>query len=192
MPPTPPTPQELLETLKAVKYPGFSRDIVSFGLVKDIQVGSTAVSVELATSSAKQEAIDVIRSEVERILGAATGLPVQVAVEQARAAAPAGAGTPRRRQPIPGVRHIVAIASGKGGVGKSTVAVNVACALAAGGHRVGLLDADVYGPSVPTMLGLEGQPAVREDRRIVPAEKFGLKAISMGMFLGEKSPGRIR
>jgi len=89
---------------------------------------------------------------------------------------------------IPGIKHVFAVASGKGGVGKSTVAVNVACALAQR-HAVGLLDADVYGPSVPMMLGLdEERPQVRPDRRIVPIEKFGLRAISMGMFVGERTP----
>ncbi len=95
---------------------------------------------------------------------------------------------PRARAPIPGVEHIVAVASGKGGVGKSTVAVNLACALAARGRRVGLLDADVYGPSVPMMLGVDAKPELKEDRRIVPVEKLGLKTISMGMFLGERTP----
>lgn len=191
MSPPPPTPQELLEQLKQVKYPGFSRDIVSFGLVKDIQVEAAGVTVELTTTSAKQHAIDEIRAEVARVVGAASGLPVEVTVvHQARPSGPTPGASegPHGRRPIDGVQHIVAIASGKGGVGKSTVAVNVACALAATGHRVGLLDADVYGPSVPTMLGLDSQPEVRQDRRIVPIEKFGLKAISMGMFLGDRTP----
>ncbi len=190
MTPPAPSPQDLLETLKQVKYPGFSRDIVSFGLIKDIQVGAAGVTVELATTSAKQHAIDEIQTEVERVLAEATGLPVNVTVHESRPSGPTpgAADGPRGRRPIDGVQHIVAIASGKGGVGKSTVAVNVACALAATGHRVGLLDADVYGPSVPTMLGLDGQPAVRQDRRIVPIEAFGLKAISMGMFLSDRAP----
>jgi ATP-binding protein involved in chromosome partitioning len=181
------TPQELLEELKKVRYPGFSRDIVSFGMVRDIQVGSAGVTVELATTSAREEVVATIRREVEALVAAATGLPVRVDVEQERPAAPAAA-APRQRTGIPGVRHVVAIASGKGGVGKSTVAVNVACALVRLGHRVGLLDADVYGPSVPIMLGLDEKPRVREDRRIVPVEKHGLRAISMGMFVGERTP----
>jgi ATP-binding protein involved in chromosome partitioning len=86
------------------------------------------------------------------------------------------------------VNAIVAVASGKGGVGKSTIAVNLACALARLGRDVGLLDADVYGPSVPLMLGLVDKPEVRPDKRIVPVERHGLKAISMGMFVGERTP----
>ena len=181
-----PTPHELLEVLKRVKYPGFSRDIVSFGIVRDIQVGSRGVTVDLAAPAATDETVAQIRSAVAAAVASATDLPVEVAIERAPRPAPVG---PRpARSGIPGVHAIVAIASGKGGVGKSTVAVNVACALAREA-RVGLLDADVYGPSVPIMLGLdEERPEVRPDRRIVPVEKFGLKAISMGMFVGERTP----
>jgi len=183
-----PTPQELLEALRQVKYPGFNRDIVSFGMVRDIQLGSRGVTVELTTSSANEQALDAIRREVAGIVGAATGLPVEIVVETTRPAAAAPSGPPRPKPGIPGVQSIVAVASGKGGVGKSTVAVNLACALAKQGLRTGLLDADVYGPSVSMMLGIEGAPPVGEDRRIVPAERHGVKAISMGMFLGERTP----
>ena len=180
------TPQDLLEALKQVRYPGFSRDIVSFGLVRDIQVGSRGVTVELVVS-ANDEAIAEIRQGVTAAIATATDLPLEIVIEQP--ARPTAAGPRPARTGIPGIRHIVAIASGKGGVGKSTVAVNVACGLTRLGHRTGLLDADVYGPSVPTMLGLtDEKPEVRPDRRIVPVEKFGLRAISMGMFVGERTP----
>jgi ATP-binding protein involved in chromosome partitioning len=181
------TPHELLEVLKRVKYPGFSRDIVSFGVVRDIQIGARGVSVDLATAAASDEIIAQIRADVEAAIAAVVDLPVEVAIE--RAPQPAAAAPRPARSGIPGVRAVVAVASGKGGVGKSTVAVNVACALAQGGASVGLLDADVYGPSVPIMLGLgDERPQVRPDRRIVPIEKFGLRAISMGMFVGERTP----
>ena len=180
------TPDELLEALKRVKYPGFSRDIVSFGMVKDIQISSRGVTVELALSAANEEIVARIRDEVATTIAVATDLPVEVVVQQAPR--PAATAPQAAREGIPGVRHIVAIASGKGGVGKSTVAVNVACALARLGHRVGLLDADVYGPSVPLMLGLDEKPGLHPDRRIVPVERFGLKVISMGMFVSERTP----
>jgi ATP-binding protein involved in chromosome partitioning len=170
-----------------VKYPGFNRDIVSFGMVRDIQIGSHGVTVELSTSSGTEEAMDAIRRGIADLIGAATGLPVEIVVETTRPEArPAASARPKPS--IPGVGAIVAVASGKGGVGKSTVAANLACALAAKGLRTGLLDADVYGPSVSMMLGIEGAPPVREDRRIVPAERFGVRAISMGMFVGERTP----
>jgi ATP-binding protein involved in chromosome partitioning len=185
-----PTPQELLEVLKQVKYPGFSRDVVSFGIVRDIQIGSSGVTAELALTSAKDEVVDAIRRDVQAALEAASGgLPVRVEIERAQPPPSPAMGAPRAKNGIPGVRHIVAVASGKGGVGKSTVAVNVACGLVALGHRVGLLDADVYGPSVPTMLGLvDVQPQIGADRRIMPIERFGLRAISMGLFLGDRTP----
>ncbi|MCC6763262.1 MAG: Mrp/NBP35 family ATP-binding protein [Deltaproteobacteria bacterium] len=182
-----PTPQELLEVLRRVKYPGFNRDIVSFGMVRDIQVGSRNVTIELSTTSENAEAMDAIRHEVAHLVREATGLAVEIVVETTRLATPPPS-APRPKPQIPGVGAIVAVASGKGGVGKSTVAANLACALAAKGLRTGLLDADVYGPSVATMLGIEGAPPVREDRRIVPAERHGIRAISMGMFLGERTP----
>jgi len=181
------TPHELLEVLKQVKYPGFSRDIVSFGIVRDIQIGSRGVTVELGAPAADDAVVDQIQRDVRAALSAATELPIEIAVE--RAARPAAVGPRPAKTGIPGVRSVVAVASGKGGVGKSTVAVNVACALAAQGLRVGLLDADVYGPSVPIMLGItDDRPEVRQDRRIVPIEKYGLRAISMGMFVGERTP----
>jgi ATP-binding protein involved in chromosome partitioning len=182
-----PTPQELLESLRQVKYPGFNRDIVSFGMVRDIQIGSRGVIIELTTTSANAEAMDAIRREIADVIGTSTGLPVEIVVETTQPTAPP-AGPPRPKPPIPGVGAIVAVASGKGGVGKSTVAANLACALSATGLRTGLLDADVYGPSVSMMLGVAGAPPVRDDRRIVPAERYGLRAISMGMFLGERTP----
>jgi ATP-binding protein involved in chromosome partitioning len=183
-----PTPQELLELLRRVKYPGFNRDIVSFGMVRDVQIGSRHVTIELSTTSENTEAMDAIRQEIAAVMRDATGLPVEIVVETSRPAASPAAAVPRSKPPIPGVAAIVAVASGKGGVGKSTVATNLACALAAKGLRTGLLDADVYGPSVSMMLGIEGAPPVREDRRIVPAERHGIRAISMGMFLGERTP----
>jgi ATP-binding protein involved in chromosome partitioning len=180
------TAQDLREALRKVKYPGFSRDIVSFGMVKDIQIGSRGVTVELAMSAANGDVVARIRNEVAATITAATALPVEVLVEQAPR--PAAAGPEAGRRGIPGVGHIVAIASGKGGVGKSTVAVNAACALTRLGHRVGLLDADVYGPSVPLMLGLHEKPEIGPDRRIKPVERLGLDVISMGMFVGERTP----
>jgi len=183
------SPQELLEALKQVKYPGFSRDIVSFGLVRDIQVGARSVTVELGPISGNDEIVAAVRAEVAAVIERVAQLPVDVRIEQAaRSAAGGPVGAPRGRAPIEGVRHILAVASGKGGVGKSTVAVNLACALVGLGYRVGLLDADVYGPSVPMMLGIDAKPEVREDRRIVPVQTHGLKAISMGMFLGDRTP----
>ncbi|MBF6560458.1 MAG: Mrp/NBP35 family ATP-binding protein [Candidatus Binataceae bacterium] len=181
-----PTPQEILEQLKKIKYPGFSRDIVSFGIIKDIEVGDAAITVILTASAAKPEVTAQIAAEIERTVGAMAGVP-PVRIELGEAPPARTAGTPGRRA-VPGVRHVVAVASGKGGVGKSTVAVNLALAMRALGWRVGLMDADVYGPSVAMMVGAQGAVGVTKDRRIVPLERFGIRYISMALFLNDETP----
>jgi ATP-binding protein involved in chromosome partitioning len=179
-----PTPQEILEALRRVPYPGFTRDIVSFGLIRDIEVASSGVTVHLTPTTAQQ---DVLAKIVDAVRGTVEAIPGTGRVEIVQAPPPAPP-RPRGPQPIPGVRSVVAVASGKGGVGKSTVATNLALALAGLRPAVGLLDADVYGPSVPLMLGIDEKASTREDRRIVPVEKHGIRVISMGMFVGEATP----
>lgn len=180
------TPQEILNDLKNVNYPGYSRDIVSFGMIRDIEVGTGTVTVTLAPGGAREEAIAEIRANVEQRVAALTGAAVEIVVEAAPPPRPRG---PAPRTEIPGVRHIVAVASGKGGVGKSTVAVNLALALHAQGHAVGLLDADVYGPSVPLLLGIAGDGGAGSDGdRIQPTESHGIRAISLGMFIRRGQP----
>ena len=180
-----PTPQEVLETLKKIPYPGFTRDIVSFGLVKDIEVASAGVTVHLAPTTAQQDVVEQITTAVRAAVGAMPGVTGQVEIVQAPAARPAAA---RGAQPIPGVKAILAVASGKGGVGKSTVATNLALALATLRPAIGLMDADVYGPSVPLMLGIEEKSRPAEGGRLAPAERHGLRVISMGMFLAPGTP----
>lgn len=172
-----PTPQELLEALKQVKYPGFNRDIVAFGMVKDIAVGGAGVTVQLAPSTDNPETIDQIRQGVIEVLGSLVEVPLEVVIQ------PPATSTMRRRPEVSGVQHIIAVASGKGGVGKSTVAVNLALALVAIGQRVGLLDADVYGPSIPLMLGMKDRPRTTEDKRLIPVTKYDLKVMSMGFLV---------
>ena len=179
-----PTPQEVLEALKRIPYPGFTRDIVSFGMVKDVEVSSAGVTVHLAPSTAQQDVLRQITAAVRATVEGMAGVG-GVEIVQAPSLAPP---RPRGPQPIPGVRSVVAVASGKGGVGKSTVATNLALALATLRPAIGLLDADVYGPSVPHMLGIDEKAVTGEDRRIIPVEKHGLRVISMGMFIGEATP----
>ncbi len=183
-----PTPQEILEELKKVRYPGFTRDIVSFGIIKDIEIAQSGVTVIVnATPNTKPEILDQIAAEIEGKIAAMTGVPgIKVQFEQAPAARGGPAAMPARRT-IPGVEHVLAVASGKGGVGKSTVAVNLALAIGALGMRVGLMDADVYGPSVAMMLGAGRQVRVTPQRRIVPLERFGIRYISMALFVGDET-----
>ena len=181
------TPQEVYERLKRVPYPGFSRDIVSFGLVRDVEVSSDGVVVTLAPSTAREDVVAQIEAAVREALAALPGVPGPVRL--VREAAPQTAqAAPRGPQPIPGVRSVLAVASGKGGVGKSTVATNLALALAGLGRRVGLMDADVYGPSIPLMLGIEEKAQSGQGKRLQPIERHGLRVISMGMFVGETTP----
>ncbi len=181
-----PTPQEIQERLKSVQYPGFSRDIVSFGVVKDIEVASDGVTVTMAPSTAKEEVVQQLEAAIRAAIGGMTDLPGPVTI--VREAAPVPQGVRRGPQAVAGVQTVLAVASGKGGVGKSTVATNLALALASMGRRVGLMDADVYGPSIPLMLGITEKAQSGEGRRLIPIERHGLKVISMGLFVGEDTP----
>ncbi len=182
-----PNPQEILSELKKVRYPGFTRDIVSFGMVKDIEVAHGGVTVYLTAATAKADVVEQIAAEIRQTVSAMPGVPaVKVEIEQPeRPAAPAS--PMMQRQPIPQVKHIVAVASGKGGVGKSTVAVNLALAMGALGWRIGLMDADVYGPSVAIMVGPGKQVTLTEQKRIVPLERYGIRYVSMALFIGEET-----
>src|SRR6195256_2040461 len=184
--------EQVREALRGVKYPGFSRDIVSFGLVKGIQINNGAVIVQLALATNEPAIPQTIKTEAEEILRAMAG------VEQAKVlidiqAPPAGAGaagvgTTR----IDGIKHVIAIASGKGGVGKSTVAANLAVALEKTGARVGLCDCDIYGPSISLMFGTRDRPTATEENRIIPVEQYNLKLMSMGFLLDDSAPAILR
>lgn len=178
------------EALCAVKYPGFSRDIVSFGLVRDIRISGGDVQIQIVLSTNEPQVAARIRDEALKAVQGVRGVDtVNVKVDVQAPAAPAGEAGPSK---IEGIRHIVAVASGKGGVGKSTVAANLALALAQAGHSTGLCDCDIYGPSVALMFGGNERPTADDENRIIPVERYGVSLMSMGFLLDDGSPAVLR
>ena len=180
------TQEDVLAVLRTVKYPGYSRDIVSFGLVKGIQIDGTAVGVliELTTPNAElgERIADAARLALRDQLPGLSDAHVEMRVPTPAAAAATPTGL-AQKQKIPGLARIIAVASGKGGVGKSTCAVNLACALQQMGQRVGLLDCDIYGPSVPLMMGKRDKPTISAEEKLVPPVAHGVRMMSMGFLL---------
>ena len=183
------TEAEIKAALTVVKYPGYSRDIVSFGLIKQIVVNNGDVSISMQLTSANAEVAAQIKAESERALKRLPGVNlVRVEVRQ-QAAGPSGAQSPWVNQSrVPGIRKVVAVASGKGGVGKSTVAVNLACALKRLGGQIGLLDCDIYGPSIPLMMGIRQRPTISAAEKMVPPSNHGVKLMSIGFLLDGDEP----
>src|SRR6202453_1438609 len=184
------TDAQVREHLGKIKYPGFSRDIVSFGIIKSIQIDGVDVTVQMAIATADANVPRTIKQESEAALAAIPGIgKFRINIDiQAPAQQPAGMGA----TDIPGIKHVIAVASGKGGVGKSTVAANLAVALQQTGARVGLCDCDLYGPSIGLMFGVRERPMATEDNRIIPIERCDLKLMSMSFLLDDDSPAILR
>jgi len=179
------TKENVLDALKVVKDPDLGRDLVSLGMIEDVAIdpdGNVGFTIVLTTPACPVK--EQLKQQSESAVSSLAGLRSATAVVTSRVRA----GTMTQREGIPGVRNIVAVGSGKGGVGKSTVAVNLALALAGEGARVGLLDADVYGPNVPLMMGSNDRPMQGADNKIVPIDAYGIKLMSMGFFIDADSP----
>jgi ATP-binding protein involved in chromosome partitioning len=171
---------KVLDALRAVKDPDLQQDIVSLGLVKDLKIdkGKVEFAVELTTPACPVK--DQLKAEVENAVARLRGVTSVIAHMTFKVSSRLG---PQARTLIPQVRNTIAVASGKGGVGKSTVAANLAIALMKYGAAVGLMDADVYGPSIPILMGAFEPPKVTQQERFVPPVMRGVKLISMGYFL---------
>jgi ATP-binding protein involved in chromosome partitioning len=185
------TPQQVLDALRPIIDPDFGKSIVELGFIKELRIDGARVAftIELTTPACPVKA-EFERAAKERV-GALAGVDDVAITMSANTRGRADAAAPREGDILPGVRNTIAVASGKGGVGKSTTAVNLALALRDSGASVGLMDADVYGPSLPLLLGVNGRPdTIEQDgqKRIVPLEAQGLKVMSMGFFVTESSP----
>ncbi|MEM0970660.1 MAG: Mrp/NBP35 family ATP-binding protein [Verrucomicrobiota bacterium] len=182
------------EALSGVNYPGFSRDIVSFGLIKEIKIEGDQVEVDISFATADPKIPEVIYKEARGALEALEGVEEVILnfdLKEPPKPTP-GSGAFQELPKIGGVKHVIAVASGKGGVGKSTVASNLAIALSQTGARTGLCDCDLYGPSIPLMFGTQEQPYGNERDQIVPIEAHGLQLMSVGFLTGEEAPVIVR
>jgi ATP-binding protein involved in chromosome partitioning len=174
----------VIDAMRTVQEPELGRDLVTLDMVKDVVIDGSALSltIELTTPACP------LKDEIERTTNAALGAIGATKVDITWGAMVRRSQPRQAEQLVPGVKNIIAVASGKGGVGKSTVSVNLAVALAQAGASVGLLDGDITGPNIPLMLGLEGQPRASANNKITPLERYGVKAISIQFFVPEGQP----
>jgi ATP-binding protein involved in chromosome partitioning len=175
----------VLNALRAVVDPDIRRDIVTLGFVKDLTIagGRVAFTIELTTPACPvKEQLREQATTVVRAVAGVSQVDVQLTAKVRSASAPETG-----RPPLPGVKNVIAVGAGKGGVGKTTVAVNLAVALAKCGSRVGLLDGDIYGPNIPQMLGISTQ-LTTDGKQIVPAEKYGVQVVSIGFLTQDDAP----
>lgn len=175
----------VLDALKVVQDPDLHRDIVSLGFVKQVSIDGEMVSVVIELTTPACPVKDQMREQAETVLRQLPGVEkvyVEMTANVRSASSP-----DEGRAAIPGVKNIIAVGAGKGGVGKTTVSVNLACALAQHGSRVGLLDGDIYGPNIPIMLGVQTQLET-DGKKIVPAERYGIRVVSIGFLTQDEAP----
>jgi ATP-binding protein involved in chromosome partitioning len=182
------SPEEVRNILKNVKYPGFTRDIVSFGLVKEIEIKGSMVNVDILLPKHDDKLESQIKESVRKTLLESPGVS-EVSINIGARETQASPGQPQTKKSgkskLPDIKYYVAVASGKGGVGKSTVAVNLAICMAKLRNNVGLMDADIWGPSTPIMMGINEKPIATPEQKIIPLDKYGLKLMSIGFLIDQ-------
>ena len=182
---------EVLTLLQSIQYPGFSRDIVSFGMVKNVDVSQDTVTIELTIKTKndekKQAVVDKIENKLSQYF---KQVDIQIIDDGPRQgpSAQSPQSPVQQKFNLDHIKNVIAVASGKGGVGKSTVAANIALALKEKKYTVGLLDLDIYGPSLPIILGFNESPKMTQDRKIIPFDQYGLKVMSFGFLSGNETP----
>ena len=182
---------EVLTLLQSIQYPGFSRDIVSFGMVKNVDVSKDTVEIELTIKTQNDEKRKIVVDEIKNNLSQYfKQVDIKIIDDGPQQGPPSQSPQSPVQQKfnLDHIENIIAVASGKGGVGKSTVAANIALALKEKKYTVGLLDLDIYGPSLPIILGFNESPKMTQDRKIVPFDKYGLKVMSFGFLSGNETP----
>jgi len=181
------TNEQIIKALSGVIHPGSGKDIVSLGIVSGVEYTEKGISVTLSPERSNDPFLSSVRSSVVRTLKEVFGSETEVAEVKVEPKVTVPRFSPKPEQSLPGVKNIIAISSGKGGVGKTTIAVNLAIAIARKGFRTGLLDADIFGPSVPIMFDAgQFRPEVKkgvEGELIVPMMKYGVKVLSLGFFI---------
>ena len=183
------TKDRIKELLQEIKYPGFSRDIVSFGMIKDIFINDDKIVISLQINSDnKKNLLQLQNHIIEKLnLNGMNKVSVDFQKQNIQPNVNDGSQNPNRQQNIPNVKYIIAVASGKGGVGKSTIALNLAATLSKK-FNVGLLDLDIYGPSLPMLVGEKRQPEMTNNKKLVPINKFNMKLMSFGFINSANSP----
>jgi len=182
---------EVLTLLQAIQYPGFSRDIVSFGMVKNVDVSKDTVEIELTIKTINDEKKKIVVDEIKNNLSQYfKQVDIKIIDDGPHQGPPPQSPQSPVQQKfnLDHIKNVIAVASGKGGVGKSTVAANIALALKEKKYTVGLLDLDIYGPSLPIILGFNESPKMTQDRKIIPFDQYGLKVMSFGFLSGNETP----